>query len=314
MYSNNSTNTITTTSYSIEINETTVNRWLDSLDTATRTKDTYRKNISYFVTWLEGKSIVRPTKEDIVSYRDYVRFSGVKPSTIQSYITTVRIFFSWLDLEGLYPNVASRVKGAKIDNDYKKDYLTTKQVKNILSMVDTSTLQGKRDYAILALMVTTGLRTISVISANIEDIGHAGDSSALYYLGKGHDEKSDYVKLSAPVEEAIREYLTARGEKNPESPLFASLDHKNKNGRMTTRSVSRIAKNSMISAGYISDRLTAHSFRHTAATLNLRNGGSITETQQLLGHKNIETTLRYSHILDREGNMSEERISKAIFD
>lgn len=314
MFSNNSNAAIITTSFSVDINETTVSRWIDSLDTATRTKDTYRKNISYFLSWLEAHSIIRPTRENIMAYRDFVRYSGLKPSTIQSYITTVRIFFSWLDTEGLYPNVAYKVKGAKIDNDYKKDYLTTKQVRNILSMVDTSTLQGKRDYAILSLMVTTGLRTISVISANIEDIGHAGDSSALYYLGKGHDEKSDYVKLSSPVEEAIRDYLTARGEKNPESPLFASLDHKNQNGRMTTRSISRIAKNSMVTAGYISDRLTAHSLRHTAATLNLRNGGSLTETQQLLGHKNIETTLRYSHILDREGNMSEERISKAIFE
>ena len=193
MFSNNSNAAIITTSFSVDINETTVSRWIDSLDTATRTKDTYRKNISYFLSWLEGHSIIRPTRENIMAYRDYVRYSGLKPSTIQSYITTVRIFFSWLDTEGLYPNVAYKVKGAKIDNDYKKDYLTTKQVRNILSMVDTSTLQGKRDYALISLLVTCGLRTIEVVRANIEDLQALGDNTVLYIQGKGREKSEAFA-------------------------------------------------------------------------------------------------------------------------
>ena len=62
-----------------------------------------------------------------------------------------------------------------------------------------------------------------------------------------------------------------------------------------------------------SDRLTAHSLRHTAATLNLLNGGTVEETKQLLGHANINTTLIYSHALERAKNDSENRIAKAIF-
>ena len=69
----------------------------------------------------------------------------------------------------------------------------------------------------------------------------------------------------------------------------------------------------MIEAGLESDRLTAHSLRHTAATLNLLNGGTVEETQQLLDHKNINTTLIYSHALERAKNNSEQRIAKAIF-
>lgn len=62
-----------------------------------------------------------------------------------------------------------------------------------------------------------------------------------------------------------------------------------------------------------SDFLTGHSMRHTAATLNLLNGGTVEETRQLLGHTNINTTLIYSHALERAKNNSEERIAKAIF-
>jgi integrase/recombinase XerC len=82
---------------------------------------------------------------------------------------------------------------------------------------------------------------------------------------------------------------------------------------MTTRSISRTVKQRLQQIGLDSDRLTAHSLRHTAATLNLLNGASIEETQQLLGHSNINTTLIYAHALERASNNSESRIAGAIF-
>ena len=69
----------------------------------------------------------------------------------------------------------------------------------------------------------------------------------------------------------------------------------------------------MIKAGLKSDRLTAHSLRHTTATLNLLNGGTPEETMQLLRHSNLNTTLIYSHTIERANNKSEERVAKAIF-
>ena len=162
-------------------------------------------------------------------------------------------------------------------------------------------------------MVTTGLRTISIINANIEDIRTAGNATALFYKGKGHEEKAAYVKIAEPVEDAIRDYLAARGTTDGTEPLFSSVANRNSGGRMTTRSISRVAKNSLMSVDLISDRLTAHSFRHTAATLNLLNGGTVEETQQMLNHANINTTLIYSHALERAKNNSEKRIAKAIF-
>jgi integrase/recombinase XerC len=186
-------------------------------------------------------------------------------------------------------------------------------VGKLLGAIDHSTLKGMRDYAMLSLMVTTGLRTISIIRADIGDIRTAGDDTALYYQGKGHEEKADYVKLAEPVEEAIRAYLRARGETDPKAPLFGSIANRNSGGRMTTRSISRVAKEHLIEVDLKSDRLTAHSLRHTAATLNLLNGGTVEETQQLLGHSNINTTLIYSHALERAKNNSEQRIAKAIF-
>lgn len=287
-------------------------RWTSYIDASPKTIDTYSKAIKQFFLYLSDNGINRPKREDIVAYRDYLK-QNHKPTTVQSYLAAVKLFFQWTEREGLYPNVADRVKGAKLDTEHKKDYLTSKQTAKLLGAIDRSSLKGLRDYAILSLMVTTGLRTISIIRADIGDIRTAGDDTALYYQGKGHEEKADYVKLAEPVEEAIRAYLTARGESDIKAPLFCSISNKNSGGRMTTRSISRVAKEHLIGIGLDSDRLTAHSLRHTAATLNLLNGATVEETKQLLGHQNINTTLIYSHALDRAKNNSEKRIAKAIF-
>lgn len=286
--------------------------WTSYIDASPKTIDTYSKAIKRFLIYLQANGIKQPQREDIVAYREHLK-KDHKPTTVQNYLAAVKLFFQWTERKGFYPNVSDRVKGTKLDTEHKKDYLTTKQVNKLLRAIDRSTLKGKRDYAILSVMVTTGLRTISIIRANIEDIRATGDTIALFYQGKGHEEKANYVKLAEPVEEALRDYLQARGETDGKKPLFSSIANRNSGKRMTTRSISRVAKECLIDVGLESDRLTAHSLRHTAATLNLMNGGTVEETRQLLDHTNINTTLIYSHALERAKNNSEQRIAKAIF-
>ena len=295
-----------------EITESLYKDWIEYIDAAPKTVETYTKSIKQFFNYLAAADIRHPERQDILAYRDYLK-AKYKPTTVQSYIAAVKLFFQWTNQEGLYPNIAERVKGAKLDTEHKKDYLTSKQAARLLATVDRSTLQGLRDYAILSLMVTTGLRTISIVKANIEDIRTIGNDTALFYQGKGHEEKATLVKLAEPVENAIRDYLRARGEKNSKAPLFCSIAHKNAGERMTTRSISRIAKTHLIDAGLESDRLTAHSLRHTAATLALLNNARPEEVQQMLDHQSLNTTLIYSHALDRMKNDSEKKVAKAIF-
>ena len=295
-----------------QLSESLYKSWVDYIDAAPKTIETYTKAIRQFFKYLSDNGIERPERQDIIDYREQLKRDH-KPTTVQSYIAAVKLFFQWTDQSGIYPNVADRIKGAKLDTEHKKDYLTSKQAAKLLHTVDRSTVKGKRDYAILSLMATTGLRTISIIRANIEDIRTIGDDTALFYQGKGHEEKANLVKLAEPVEDAIREYLSARGEKNGKAPLFCSMSNKNAGQRMTTRSISRIAKGSLIAAGLESDRLTAHSLRHTAATLALLNNAKPEEVQQMLDHRNLNTTLIYSHALDRMKNDSEKKVARAIF-
>lgn len=287
-------------------------RWITYIDAKERTVQSYTKNVKRFMQWLMDKGISQPTREDIISYRDSLK-ADHKPTTVQAYIIAVRQFFKWTGAEGLYPDISAHVKGAKLDRSFKKDYLTSRQAGKLIGAVERDTVKGKRDYALLTLMLTTGLRTVEVIRADIKDIATVGDDTVLYLLGKGRDEKNEYVKLEPHAEEALREYLAERQDARPESPLFTSVSHRNTEQRMTTRSISRIVKERLISVNLKSDRLTAHSLRHTAATLNMLNGGTPEETRQLLRHSNITTTMIYSHALERAKNNSERRIGKAIF-
>ncbi len=305
-----STTAITTNTSAITADLMT--KWVTFIDAKPRTIETYTHNIKQFFVFMQANDITEPTREDIISYRDMLKATH-KPATVQAYITAIKLFFQWTEQEGIYPDIAKHVKGAKLDTDHKKDYMTAKQVSKILASIDRTTLTGKRDYAMICLMVTAGLRTIEITRADIDDIRARGDYTALYVQGKGHDEKNTFVKLAEPVEAAIREYLTARGKTDNREPLFISHANRNNGERMTTRSVRRIAKDILIAAGFNSDRLTAHSFRHTAATLNLLNGASLEETQQLLRHTSINTTMIYSHALERAKNNSESRIANAIF-
>ena len=296
-----------------EIGAELFNRFIVYLDTTPKTIETYTKALRQLFGYFSLNGIRQPQREDIIAFREELKASGHKPTTIQNYITATKIFFSWTAQEGYYPNIADHLKGAKLDREHKKDYLTSRQVKEVLGSIERDGLQGYRDYAILTLMVTGGLRDIEVSRANIGDLRTAGENTVLYVQGKGRQEKTEYVKISQPVEKAIREYLRERGDAGEQEPLFTSLSNNSKGKRLSTRSISGIVKNRLKKAGYNSERLTAHSLRHTAVTLSLLAGKDITEVQQFARHANIATTMIYNHSLDKAKNSCSEAISQAIF-
>lgn len=286
----------------------------DYLDVKPATVRNYTKSINIFFQFLYDEGINAPIRDDVIAFREQLREEGKKASTIQNYIIGVRQFFKYLEGKGYYKNIAKDVKGVKVSREHKKDYLTAEQVNHVLEQMERDTATGKRNYAIFTLMVTSGLRTIEVSRANVEDMRTAGGATVLYIQGKGRDDKAEYVKVAGVVERAIREYLATRSDVRPEDPLFTSTSNNSAGNALTTRSISGIIKTALRNANLDSDRLTAHSLRHTTATLNLLAGGSLEETQQTLRHANIATTMIYNHALERASNNSEERVAGAIFD
>jgi integrase/recombinase XerD len=283
------------------------------LDAKPKTIATYTRAIRQFYNFVKARGIVNPTRETVLDFRKWLTQKN-KPTTVQNYIVTVRLFFRWLEQQGLYKNIADKIKSPVISKEHKKDYLTSKQVKALLNNIKLDNSErGLRDYAVIATMVVGGLRTIEIARSNLVDLRNVGDNAVLFIQGKGRDEKTEYIKLPFYVENAIRQYLKSRKVTDEQEPLFVSTSNNNFGSRLTTRSISGIVKSRLKQVGLNSSMLTAHSLRHTAGTLSLLNGGTIEETQQLLRHTNINTTMIYLHHIDRAKNRSEELIANAIF-
>lgn len=288
-----------------------IDNFLNSHDIKPKSKETYRRALKQFFKYLDISE--NPTRETLLRYKEHLIDKKLSPYTVSSYVIALRKFFSWTEAEGLYPNIASQLKGQRKPKGFKKDALTVNQARKLLSSIDTSTLSGARDYALLNLLIRTGLRTIELSRANIEDIRQQGEQAVLYIQGKGRDSKDELVVLTNGTLSAIRSYVSMRGrEVKDSSPLFISHSDRNYGDRLTTRSISRIVKESLRAIGLDDRRLTAHSLRHTAVTFSLIGGASIQEAQTLARHSDINTTLIYAHNLDRIAKAPELKIDSIL--
>ena len=296
-----------------EITQSVIQSFIEFLDVNPLTVKSYKSGISYFMRYLKEKGIKFPVRNDIISFKKYLIDCGKSPATVSAYLSSLRRFFSWTNSENFYPDISAGIKSPKLDKGFKRDYLSGKQIAQVLDTADRNTLQGLRDYAIIAVMSTCGLRCCEVIRADIQDIRNLGGVVCLFVQGKGRNSKREFVKLTQPVLEAVNSYLQARGNVKGSEPLFASCSRRNKGGRLTTRTISSICKNSMIRAGFNSSRLTAHSLRHSAITASLMAGLSLSETSAFARHSNIQTTTLYAHHVSRIQSACEEAITKSIF-
>lgn len=283
--------------------------FLKSLDVRQSSKDTYQRQIGEFLSWRKQEKITEIKREDLLYYKDYLKnVKELAAFTIGGYLTAVRRFFEWLESMKIYPNIAKGIKGPKRKRGFRKDALTLEQAKILLSSIDKSDINGKRDYAMLNLMIRTALRTIEIVRANREDISRQGSECVLYIHGKGRDGKDELVLLTDATLQPIREYFAARGRVLDTDPVFVSHSTKNWGKKLTTRSVSRIVKNRLRDIDLNDTRLTAHSLRHTAITFSLLAGATPQEARAMARHSDINTTLVYAHNINRIQQAPERKI------
>lgn len=269
-----------------------------------------------FGRWMTGQGISNPTKADI---RDYVRYldgSELKPGTRRQYFRAVKQLYKWAAAEGLCPDVTAGIKGIwKQDRQHhKKDALSREDVQKVAGTIDRSTEQGKRLFAMLLLGIIDGLRTVELSRANIGDVKTISGKTYLYVWGKGHSEPDTPVLLPEEVKAALDDYLKARtDEVTPKSPLFVSTSNRSKGGRIAPSTISKILKAMLKNAGFDSDRITAHSLRHTSGTGIYKATHNLFLTQQHLRHVNPETSEIYMHAEERESRNTEEQVYRYYF-
>ena len=293
------------------INDFVLDDFKKNLDATPRTKETYLKGVRVFLQWCNNNGIDEVTHATLIQYKEDLISEEKKASTISMYMTALKKLYKYLETKGI-KNIASDLKGAKQKRNYSKDPLTLEQAKDLLNSIDRTTNEGKRNYALIHLLITTGLRTIEIERANIEDIRNVANNSVLYVMGKGRDTKDEYVKLTYETLKAINEYLATRTIKSDKEALFTSLSDRTNGQRLKTRSIREIIKKAYLNIGLNNDKLTSHSLRHTAITLSLLGGTPLQEVQQMARHSNINTTMIYAHNLKRIESNAEQNIQKLL--
>lgn len=289
------------------------NRFEKFLDVSPLTLRAYKTGLKRFAEFLAVKEIKTPCRDDVLAFKSALLEHGLKASTVSSYLSKVKKFFSWTEAEGFYRNIANGVKAPKISKKHKRDCFSSEQLKEILNGFNRNTIEGSRNFAMFSLMACCGLRTIEIARAKIEDLRSECGVNVLYIQGKNRTEKADFVKIPEEVRKAIQEYILLRGKAEATEALFASISDRNFGEGLTTRSISRICKLAMLNSGFNSSRLTAHSLRHTAVTLALLNGETLQNVQAFARHSNINTTLIYAHNINRLNSGIENNIAKEIF-
>lgn len=278
--------------------------FINSQDRKPTTLSLYRRTLNLFFEWVEkrGYSLTTLTRPQIIEYKEKLLEEGKSGLTITSYLTSVKLFYKWIEAEGVYPNIAKVLNLPKRKKDFRHQPLSPQQARNLLRT--TQGTDNLRDFALVNLMIRTGLRCIETTRLNIEDITYKGGQRILLVKGKGRDEKDNFVCLNDRAYQPIQDYLRQRGPVRPSDPIFVSESHRDRGQRMTTRSVSRIAKNNLERIGLTDKVFTAHSLRHTTAVSILRAGGTLEDCQLTLRHSNPATTEIYTSFIDEERRLS----------
>lgn len=286
--------------------------FISSQDRKPTTLGLYRRTLNLFFEWVDGRgyNLGTLTRPQIIEYKNSLMLSGKSALTITSYLTSVRLFYQWVEAEGIYPNVAKVLNLPKRTKEFRHQPLSPVQARRLLREVEgTGSL---RDFAIVNLLLRTGLRCIEAVRLNVGDITYKGGQRVLMIQGKGRDEKDNFVILTDKAYQPIQDYLRERGPVRPEEPMFVSESNRDRGLRMTTRSISRIAKTNLKGIGLTDKVYTAHSLRHTTAVSILRAGGTLEDCQLTLRHSNPATTEIYTSFANEERRL--ERNVEGLID
>jgi integrase/recombinase XerC len=245
-----------------------------------------------------GESPLGPGHITAVTIRGYLAYLHAKnqKSSIARKLSTLRSFFKFLVKKGMVEsNPLAGILTPKRDK-ILPGYLSVDAAFRLLDSIETDTVPASRNRAIFETLYSCGIRVSELAGLNVNDVDPA--AGTLKVFGKGGRERL------VPVGRKALEAIDAYRRKLPAStdtggvangPLFLNL----RGGRLTGRSIARILKQIVAACGILTP-VSPHTLRHTFATHLLDAGADLRSVQELLGHQNLSTTQKYTHVsIDR---------------
>lgn len=227
--------------------------------------------------------------DDLRQWIAALQARGLAQASVATYVRSVKAFGRWLAAED-YVNrdPFARVRVPKVD-DIAKPTLTPGEVDRLLATCDRTTVTGARDYAVMLLMYSTGLRAGEVLGLRVGDVDSDG---GLIRVQRGKGGKFRVVPLGRVVDKAIGRYLRHPGrpdDAGDDAPLFQSQV----GGRWSTGGLHCMMQRRGAAAGV---HCNPHKWRHSSAVQYLRNGGRVEVLQKMLGHSTLDMTLHYARV------------------
>jgi len=244
------------------------------------------------------KWAVSPKQIDGIIIRGYLGFlhRQNKKTTIARKLSALRSFFKFLVKRGVISeNPAELILTPKQDKTIPT-YLSVDEMFRLLDSIQTDTLLGLRNRAIFETLYSSGIRVSELAGLNFSDVDFSSD--VIRVLGKGNKQRIIPIGQKALMTiSAYREQLDRQVdcEVRKDGALF--LNRYNK--RLTSRSIARILRKLVDAVGLLTP-VSPHALRHSFATHMLDSGADLRVVQELLGHKSLSTTQKYTHVsIDR---------------
>lgn len=238
-------------------------------------------------------TIERLDHQLILEYLVHLHSQKIENSSKSRKISAIRSFCKFLCKEGaLEQNPAKLIRLPKVPRKIP-GYLSVDDCARLIESPDLSTPMGLRDRSILELLYACGIRVSECAGMNLEDINFKED----LILVRGKGKKERIVPFGRHCHAALEAYLQARRSfyrsriSEEKSPLFLS----HVGTRLTTRSIARMVEKYVRKSGLM-QKISPHGIRHSFATHLLNSGADLRSIQELLGHKTLSTTQKYTHL------------------
>ncbi len=253
----------------------------------------YRRDLRRFFAWLERRSVLDLTIQQLADYAAWLGGQSLAPASVARHLVSLKIFYRYLQLEGaLRDNLAELLGSTKLWQRIPQ-VLSPSAVNNLLQAPREREPHWRRDRAMLELLYATGCRASELSSLMQRDV-HLADSFCMCH-GKG--DKQRLVPLGRRANEAVRDYLEherpASAAKASTAPNWLLLSSRGR--RLSRERIWELVKKFVARAGAPSD-VSPHTLRHSFATHMLAGGADLRQVQELLGHASIATTQIYTHV------------------
>jgi site-specific recombinase XerD len=261
---------------------------------ATSSQESYEHAIDEFIGWYCSEPRLSFNRTVVLRYRFFLEQKNLAPSTINVRLAAVRrLAYEAADTGLLSPELAAgirRVKGAKRLGVRVGNWLTIEQSRALLQRLPSETARGKRDRAILSLLIGCGLRRAELVGLKVEDVQVREDHWVVADLiGKGKHIRT--VPVPEWAKRAVDEWTRASGITG--GVIFRRVSRLGRvwGDRITPKAIWHIVKSAAVRAGI--QKLAPHDLRRTCARLCHLAGGELDQIQFLLGHASVQTTERY---------------------